>query len=468
MGLPDIRNVRNVLSVFSIYDELPVSVRPTYFYNVRSAMLNGVALGIGGMCDNIAAKLLHATSWQLALMSSLSGAGMILAFFWGGFAHRRRKMPFVFWPWVTSSVIYFLLGLVDQATGFCLLVGTMGFVGQAGAPAVAGIISSNYPSRLRGMITGFTRRWHMLIAALVGFAGAEAVERYSTSMPGLYKAILPIAGLCSLAAALIFLRIRVRGEGHLEEEDAEPAPFRPFEPFKVLARDSRFRTYMIDFFIFGLANLLLSPITPVVLDTDLGANFRQMQWTTFVIPTVLGILTVGLWGRVLDRSNPIVMRGWMNITWALLPLSYYFAFFIPHEGLRLGPWVIQPVMLVWVGAFFQGVVAAGQGLVWTLGAMYFAKKEDVPLYQGVHIGLTGLRALGGSFLGPVMVEYFGGLDIGRQRLFLFSTLGMILSGLLMFRLAERLKKEFGGRLPSLAEKEAMEEAESAARQGAAK
>ena len=455
MALAEIRNV------FTIYDELPLSVRPTYYYNIRSGLLNGVALGVGGMFENIAAKILHASSWQLALMTSLSGAGMVLAFFWGGFAQRRRKMPFVFWPWVISSAIYFLLGMVDQATGFCLLAGTMGFIGQVGSPAVAGIIRSNYPSKLRGMITGFTRRWHMLIAALVGFAGAELIERFSTDLPKLYKGILPVGGVCSLAAAFIFLRIRVRGEGRLEDAEAEPEPFHPFEPFMVLVRDGRFRTYMIDFFIFGLANLMLSPITPIVLRDDLNADFRQMQWTTFIIPTVLGILTVGLWGRVLDRSNPIIMRGWMNIVWAVLPVTYFCAFFVPREGLPVGPWHVPPVAIVWVGSFFQGMVAAGQGLVWTLGAMYFAKKEDVPLYQGVHIGLTGLRSLGGAFLGPLAVVYFGGGELGRQRLFLFAAVAMTLSGLLMFRLAARIRKESGGRMPSLAEKEALEEAAAA-------
>jgi hypothetical protein len=460
-------------NVFTIYDELPLSVRPTYFYNMRSALLNGVALGVGGMFENIAAKILHASPWQLALMTSMSGAGMVLAFFWGGFAQRRRKMPFVFWPWVGSSAVFFLLGMVDQPTGFCLLAGGMGFIGQVGAPAVAGIIRSNYPSRLRGMITGFTRRWHMLIAAVVGFAGAELVEHYSRTLPGLYKAILPVGGLCSLAAAFVFLRIRVRGEAGLDDEDAPPAPFKPFEPFMVLVRDKRFRTYMIDFFIFGLANLMLSPITPIVLRDDLQADFRQMQWTTFVIPTVLGILTVGLWGRVLDRSNPITMRGWMNILWALLPLSYFCAFFVPKTSLNfeLGwfePWTWHvtlslPVVTVWAGSFFMGTVAAGQGLIWTLGAMYFAKKEDVPLYQGVHIGLTGLRSLGGAFLGPLAVVWFGCGDpaAGRQRLYLFTTVCMVLSGLLMFRLAERIRRESGGRLPSLAEKEAAEEAGTA-------
>jgi len=457
VALPEIR------SVFSIYDELPLSVRPTYFYNVRAAIFGGVSMGIGGMLGNIAAKVLGASEWELALYASVGGAGMLMAFFWGGVAQRRRKMPMVFWPSVISASIFFLLGLVTESWLFCLLAGLIDLVGNVGAPARAGILSANYPARIRGMITGFVSRWAMLIAAIVGFAGSKLVGHPDYNWT--YKGLLPLGGFCALVAAFIYVRIRVRGENRLEEaeaeDEAEPATFRPFAALQVLRSDRRFRTYMIDFFIFGLANLMLSPVIPIVLRDDLGADLNAMQITTSIIPQVLGVLTIGLWGRVLDRSNPIVMRGWMNMVWALLPVCYFLAFLVPRTDLSVNlyfwRWAVpMPLLVVWVGSFFQGVVASGQGLVWTLGAMYFARKEDVPLYQGVHIGLTGVRSLGGAFLGPVMVAWFGGGAEGRQRLFLFVTLAMVLSGLLMFKLAVRMRREAGGRLPSIAEREAQE------------
>jgi hypothetical protein len=159
---------------------------------------------------------------------------------------------------------------------------------------------------------------------------------------------------------------------------------------------------------------------------------------------------VGMWGRVLDRSNPIVMRGYMNLIWALLPLAYYLA---PRQTVHFGALAIPPVAFVWIGTFFQGAVAAGQGLIWTLGAMYFAKKEDVSLYQGVHIGLTGVRSLCGAFLGPLVVALLGGGPEARQKLFLIATAGMVFSGLLMLRLARKMRREMGGRLPRFSELE---------------
>jgi MFS family permease len=433
--------------MFSIYDDLPLSVRPTYFFALRAALVGAVAGGVGMLLQNIATSILHAGPWQLALLTSLDGAGMILAFFWGGFAARRPKMPLVFWPRVFAAAVFFALSWVGSPLLFCALVGTMGLVGNIGAPAAAGITSSNYPARLRGMISGFTQRWAMLISVSVGVVGAEILQRHGW----LYRGILPVGGLFALAGALIFLRVKVRGEGHLEEPGPEEPPFRPFAAFEVLARDGLFRTYMFDFFFFGLANLMMLPVIYIILRDDFGADFREIQWTNVIIPAATGIATAGFWGRVIDRSNPVSMRAWMNVVWVVLPLSYLLA---PRHPVDLGFLTLKPVHFIWFGSFVQGSVAAGQGLVWTLGTNYFARREDVPLYQGVHIGLTGVRALVGPFLGPAYVALFDVPKDGRRMLCLLGSAMMILSASLMFRLAARIRRDNGGRMPTFADKEA--------------
>ena len=75
--------------MFSIYEDLPLSVRPTYFYALRAAVVGAVAAGVASLLSNIATKILQASQWDLAVLNSLQGAGMLLAFFWGGFAARR-------------------------------------------------------------------------------------------------------------------------------------------------------------------------------------------------------------------------------------------------------------------------------------------------------------------------------------------------------------------------------------------
>ncbi|MBA4387912.1 MAG: hypothetical protein C0404_08015 [Verrucomicrobia bacterium] len=425
-------------SIFSIYSELPRSVRPTYFYTVRSALIGAVGGGIGSLLGNIATSLLHASQWDLAVMTSLEGVGMLLAFFWGGFASGRRKMPFILWPNVIGGVIFFILGLIGIPTIFCVLVGLVGLVFSIGMPAKAGIVSSNMPASVRGLISGFVQRWSMLIAVVTAIVAAEIIQHYSWT----YIWIVPLGGIFTIASALIYNRMHVRGEGRLSTTPG----FNPLASFHVLVRDKFFRTYMTDFFLFGLANLMTLPLVMIVLRDDMHVDFRQIQWTNVIIPAVMGLVTVGFWGRVLDRSNPVKMRAWMNLVWIVLPVCYYIA---PRSGLSVFGISIQPVVFIWFGAIVQGTIAAGQGLIWMLGATYFARKEDVPLYQGVHIGLTGVRALIGSFLGPLMVEHlFGGGMEARRSLFLVSSLMMLISALLMFKLVTRIKLEYGGRMPS--------------------
>ncbi len=425
-------------------------MRPTYYYNLRAAIFNGVALGVGDLFANIAAKQLGASSLHLAMIHSMMGLGMIVAFFVGGLAAGRRKVPFVFWPRMTSGIGFFILGWVSLPLGFCLLAGSIGLVGQAGVPAMAGILRVNYPARIRGMITGFTRRWFFLVSLVVSLAASEIIQRW----PGSWRAILPVGGVSALIAGFMLHRIKVRGEAHLEPADAPP--FRPLEPFKVLVRDERFRQYTTAFFIFGFANIMMNPVLPIVLKTDMHADFRQMQWAWSILPRILMILTVGFWGKLMDRSNPLTMRGWMNLLWAMLPFMVFLA---PLEPLVIGGTglAVKPLWFVYTGRSCQGLVVAGQGLIWHLGIMYFARKEDVPLYMSVHIGLTGLRASVAPWVGPLIVRLLGEDAGARKMLFLISAGMMVFASFLMLRLARRIKREHGGTIPSFADREEAEE-----------
>ena len=434
--------------MFTLYRLLPLSVRPTYYYNLRAALFNGVALGIGQLFHTIAAKQLGASSAMLAAIDSMNGLGMIAAFFVGGMVVGRRKIPFVFWPRMTSALAFFMLGYVNVALGFCLLAGSVGMISQAGIPAMASVMRVNFPARIRGMIMGFTRRWFFLTALLASLVASEVIQRW----PGTWRGILPIGGFCALVAGFLLQRIRVRGEGE-HGPTPEPPPFRPLHPFRVLVRNVRFRHYTTAFFIFGFANIMMRPVLPLVLKQDMGADFRQMQWAWSIIPQIVLILTVSFWGKIIDRSNPITMRSWMNMLWAFMPLLIFSAYFLPP----FLPFRAEAIWFAYAGRGLQGLVSGGQGIIWHLGIMYFARRDNVPTYMAAHIGLTGLRAAIAPWVATLLVRLMGDNETARASLFLISSLLMFYSATLLMRLARRMRAESGGRLPSFTEREEAEE-----------
>ena len=432
--------------MFTLYRQLPLSVRPTYYYNLRAAIFNGVAMGTGQLFHTIATKILGASSWQLAIIDGLTGVGMFAAFFLGALVTGRRKMPFVLWPQVCCFAGYLLLGFVAGPLWFCLLAGGMLLAAQTGIPAMAGMMRQNLPARLRGRVMGFTRRWFFLTALIVTLVGSELITREETAWT--WRLILPLGGVAALISGLLWYRIRVRGERRIEDRQAPP--FRPFAPFRFLLEDRDFRHYTTAFFIFGFANLMMRPILPVVLKEDMGADFRQMQWAWSIAPTACTILTVGLWGRLVDRKNPLALRATMNLVWAIMPLAVFLA---PP----MLPMEVNPVWLVCAGRLLQGLVMGGSMLLWHLGIMYFAKKEDVPAYMAVHIGMTGVRISLAPWISTLLVELMGGDSDARAMLFLIVAMLMVYAGTLMLRLSHRIRKTHGGQMPSFAEREEAED-----------
>ena len=159
-----------------------------------------------------------------------------------------------------------------------------------------------------------------------------------------------------------------------------------------------------------------------------------------VLPGLLTMLTLGAWGRLLDRWNPISMRTLTMAIWSVQPLLLYFA---PRLSEAFGISLVAPV---YAAFFFRGLAFGGSSLIWFLGAMYFASKDDVPIYMGLHLALTGLRMI----LAPQAAAWLANV-------YSFETTFLVSYGLMMFALLlvvvlGSIEKR-AGRLLSFAERE---------------
>jgi MFS family permease len=188
----------------------------------------------------------------------------------------------------------------------------------------------------------------------------------------------------------------------------------------VWREDSRFRRYEIYFCIFGFANIMSIPLVQIHSIDVLGAKYRDMALINVVLTQGAVALTLPFWGRMLDRHSPMKLRGVLNL---LIAAEYL--------GLALAP----TLGWVFLGRALRGVAMSGGSLVWMLGSLHFAKKrEDVPIYLGIHSCLTGLRWLVAPFLGVMLKSHFG--DNARP-VFLVSSAVIIVTAILMLLEARR-------------------------------
>jgi len=202
-----------------------------------------------------------------------------------------------------------------------------------------------------------------------------------------YRYLFP---LCSVAGMFALWQLR-----KIPEEDPAARPtgsaprFRDF--FQILRSNGHFRRYQISFFVFGFAAWMFNTLLPLYLAQDLKADYRSGALILVVINFGLPFLTSPFWGRVIDRTNLLLMRGAFNLAWSFAPLLV----FLTHS-----------VAGVIVAQLIAGFILGGSRLIWNLGVNIFAKRDEVPTYMGLHQSLTGIRGLLAPIIGLQLAELF--------------------------------------------------------------
>ncbi|MBU1721002.1 MAG: MFS transporter, partial [Bacteroidetes bacterium] len=136
---------------------------------------------------------------------------------------------------------------------------------------------------------------------------------------------------------------------------------------------------------------------------------------------ILAIVSLPFFGRLLGRLDPrkfavitfFSMMGYLMF----LMITEYFPQSVEFEGIRLYFTMAGYIL-------FHSVFAATMSLLWSIGSAYFCEKEEAGLYQGVHLSLTGVRAIFAPLMGVVFYELWG-----------FTTAFLIAAGFLLCGIA---------------------------------
>jgi MFS family permease len=357
------------------------------------------ALMEGGFVGVIADKVYHVHPGVLALITAAPMFGLLSSFVWAQLALRRRKVPFT-----TSLMLLFVAAaaavamLPEGPIGAWLLVASM----IAARLLLGGIITIrslvwtfNYPREARARVT--SRLQFLTISAMTTTSLAGGV--FLDAHPESFRTVYGVGALLASLGVLSFSRVRIIDEpAQLARERIEPrqpgtvaAPLR--SAWRVLREDLIYARYQACQFLIGVSNMMIEAPLIYLISHQLQASYTTSIALTLAIPLGFSLLTLPMWAAYLDRVHISEFRARHSWVWVLAQAVTWY-------GAIRGS-------LVWIGLgrLLLGMGRGGGALAWQLGHNDFARPENVGLYMGVHVTLTGVRGAFAPFLG--MLLYVG-------------------------------------------------------------
>lgn len=365
--------------------------RYTQRAHLRSGLLEGAAMGIFVLNEYVAKKTLHATDLQLTLLVMAPTASLLFSAWWSSFLVGREKRSTFIASGVGGRLSLLLVALTVGAGGFTAVLAAATFLVGAIVPAANALLQRNYTVAERGRVSG------RVVAgqALVVIAVSLAVGRLYDLFPGAYRATYPVAAIGGFLGCLALAGVRFRRR--FGEPREEPLFRRGFagellrslrSPFAgalgILRRDRGFRRYEVAFMIYGLAWQMLQPVIPIFLVEQLEIGYAQVSQARGLVYFAVIAALSPLFGRLLDRTDPLWISRLGFLVLALFPVVLAAA---------------RGVGLVYAAFCIFGVGMAAVNLGWTMGPIHFARDRDSAGYMGAHVALVGVRGIVGGPLG---------------------------------------------------------------------
>lgn len=443
-------------------------IRHTYRAHLWMYLLAAPAMALIRYSPFLADKRFDARMW-VPVLAAIIPASHLIAVFFTRAIERSDKTSWVVRPMILSNIFFFLMIFVDKNAAW--MFGIIIILAQSmRAPIIsaqAAIFRVNYPADRRSYALSIPMALQFMAIALYSRLGGSLFDLSE-------KWVNPVfigAAVLGIWGALVFGKVKIRengfgengGQGAGESEGDEPKPSGKtadampgktagqmpgqmtsqtsasrglLGQFKVLFENKDFLQYELAFFFFGSGFVAIMATFAPYLNEEFSPSYSQAAMAMNTIPMLAVAVTLPIWGKLLDRYNPLAMRAIINGVWTLTPLLLYFA---------------PSIEMVYVAQLIQGLVFSGSMLIWWLGVNYFARNHEVASFMAIHQTLTGIRGIITPFVGFAIAQKFG----YRESMLLWFGLMFIGFLIMVSEVWREMKK---GKLKTFSESEAHLEA----------
>ncbi len=344
----------------------------------RADLARAVPLGIllpleTSVLVTIALKYFDAPGVVKGVVAAANGVGLLATPLITSLA-RRSGRPVM----VPLAVLSFIgtLGFVVAATGSLPMYVIGSVVGIAMVNGMYPLMTVSYERNFPPSELGRRVGWGLAVKVLVSALSGLAMGAYLNAEPDRWWVVM--LGGAVASAALIVLNLRVPSE---PLANVPGVPNTVWPHFHLLGEDKRLRLTLTAWMLMGFGNLMLLPLRVEYLANSrygINADVAKIAVLTVVVPSIVRLLAMPLFGHVFDRLSFFSSRILVNVLFAL----YVAAFFTGTSDTSL---IIGSVLL--------GIGSAGGDLMWSLWVTKFAPVGRTADYMGLHTFFTGIRAV---------------------------------------------------------------------------
>ncbi len=404
-------------------DDLPLMTRPNYVAECRQMLFWGIVAGSveGNMVGIVASKtfeasrLLTTVVWALPILMNVLNVG------WGAILRGRpRKQAFFL---MSGCALAFVASVSLTSDAWQPWGGWM-FAAQIGLTHLfmSGLITLrttiwkvNYPAAVRARITGRLQTLRIMLSA----ATSGLLALLYDDVPEAYRFVYPAVAVIGVISLVPMRRLRIRGERlEFREFSAHSAGqavggrslarrivHTAGEALGILREDTVFARYMLAQFLLGASNFFTDPILVNALTKELELRYSSAQGMLYLIPTIMLLVAVRWWGRYFDKVGVLRFRVTNSAFWVAAYVCVAVAMLMIERG---GPaWVTPALLVLALGRMTKGVGHGGGVIAWFIGHLSFARPHQTEVYMGIHVGLTGLRALVMPLVGFAAYHWLG-------------------------------------------------------------
>jgi MFS family permease len=397
---------------------MPAPLDPVTQHNLTAetffSAFNGIYMALAILAAPVVAvTAVQANPLELTLLVAAFPVGVFFGPLWASLGRRlgmqRLVVRMAFW----ANVPLFFVFWVDESWLFTLLVSVSQILNSAMRMGQSNLYHVLYPKSIRGRVLGRLTFWTFvtMVPTILVTGWLLDVSRE------MYQLLYPFAGLCGLIACYYYRTLIIDDRSiTIRQQMTIRSTMRGVS--NILSGDKAYLYFQMAFFLSGAAFFMSTHVVLLLIcDRFDFTAFQLALWMT-VVPQLLLAISSPIWGRILDRIGIVHTRLLLALVQSGSIAAYWFGIV---SGWPAG---------LYLGSILLGVTNGGGQLTWALASSHFAPRaEDVPLYNGIHFVLNGIRGLVMPWVGSVLWVLAGPFAVFVALLTSCSSIPIILRSL---------------------------------------